>query len=300
MYDLNDAEPQRGGLIDPCFAKIVGVLRPGGADGPAPCDRGLLKASKSGTDVLMLDWEFTVAEGPNARRKFWQTMVVAGGEVDEKGQSKGWNITKSQLRAMIDSALALNPKDESESARQRRRLQGFAPLSGIGFIAKIGVKKNKDGQYPDQNVLSHIVTPDEKEWQPVMNGQEVPVGGAAAANKAAPSWDQNAWGGQPATAPTAPAAQQPAWPAQAQASGWPPAAVAPVPPPATTQQPAWTGQAPAPAWPPAATPAAPPPPVQQQPAWPVPQPAGWQPAAAAPAVAPAAGAMPGPDWINGR
>ena len=30
--------------------------RPGGVDGPAPTDRGLLKASKSGTDVLMLDW----------------------------------------------------------------------------------------------------------------------------------------------------------------------------------------------------------------------------------------------------
>ena len=87
MYDLNDAEPQRSGLIDPCFAKIVGVLRPGGVDGPAPTDRGLLKPSKSSTDVLMLDWEFTVAEGPNARRKFWQTMVVAGGEVDEKNQS---------------------------------------------------------------------------------------------------------------------------------------------------------------------------------------------------------------------
>ncbi|CAK0773841.1 hypothetical protein WCLP8_5090002 [uncultured Gammaproteobacteria bacterium] len=43
--DLNDAEPQRGALIDPCFAKIVGVLRPGGIDGPAPADRGLLKAS---------------------------------------------------------------------------------------------------------------------------------------------------------------------------------------------------------------------------------------------------------------
>ena len=28
-------------------------------------------------------------------------MVVAGGEVDEKGQSKGWNITKSQLRATL-------------------------------------------------------------------------------------------------------------------------------------------------------------------------------------------------------
>ena len=83
MYDLNDAEPQRGGLIDPCFAKIIGTLRPGGINGPAPGDQGLLKASKqTGSDVRMLDWEFTVVEGPNARRKFWQTMVVSGGEVD--------------------------------------------------------------------------------------------------------------------------------------------------------------------------------------------------------------------------
>ena len=25
MYDLNDAEPQRGGLIDPCYAKVSGA-----------------------------------------------------------------------------------------------------------------------------------------------------------------------------------------------------------------------------------------------------------------------------------
>ncbi len=47
----------------------------------------------------------------------------------------------------------------------------FAPLNGISYIAKIGVKKDKDGKYPDQNVLTHIVTPDEKEWQMVMSGQ---------------------------------------------------------------------------------------------------------------------------------
>ena len=285
MYDLNDAEPQRGGLIDPCFAKIVGVLRPGGVDGPAPTDRGLLKPSKSSTDVLMLDWEFTVAEGPNARRKFWQTMVVAGGEVDEKGQSKGWNITKSQLRAMVDSALGLNPKDESETARQRRMLRGFADLNGIGFVARIGVKKDKDGKYPDQNILAHVVTPDEKEWQMVMSGQEVPVGGAAPAKTQ--GWGQPAWGGPPAAGPAAPAQQ---WGAP------PPAAPSPVAAP----QPGWPAQAtvapqaPAPGWPPAATAPAP--------AAPMPQPAGWPPAAApaVPAVAPAApGAMPGPAWLNG-
>ena len=261
MYDLNDAEPQRGGLIDPGFAKIVGVLRPGGVDGPAPTDRGLLKASKSGSDVLMLDWEFTVAEGPNARRKFWQTMVVAGGEVDEKNQSKGWNITKSQLRAMVDSALGLNPKDESEAARQRRTLRGFADLNGIGFVAKIGVKKDKEGKYPDQNVLAHVVTPDEKEWQMVMSGQDVPVGGATAAKPQ--GWGQPAWGGAPASPPAAAPAAQP----QQSLWGASPPATAPAPAPS--------------------------------PGWSAPQP-GWPPAAGAPAAAPAApGAMPGPAWING-
>jgi len=229
--DLNDAEPQRGALIESSFAKIVGVLRPGGINGSALADRGLLKASKSGNDVMMLDWEFTIAEGRNARRKFWQTMVVSGGEVDDKGQSKGWNITKSQLRAMIDSSLGLNPKDESDVARQRRVIQSLYQLSGISFIAKIGIKRDKDGKYSDQNILSHVVTPDEKEWQLVMNGQDVPVSGAATTGQA-PVWSgapsaastpqpQPQWGTTPQPAAAA------AWPQQpAQASAMPPVAAA--------------------------------------------------------------------------
>lgn len=281
MYDFNDAEPQRGNLIDPCFAKIVGVLRPGGVDGPAPSDRGLLKASKSSADVLMLDWEFTVAEGRNARRKFWQTMVVAGGEVDDKGQSKGWNITKSALRAMIDSALGLNPKDESDTARQRRVLQGFAQLSGITFVARIGVKKDKDNKYPDQNLLAHVVTPDEKEWQLVMSGQEVSVSaaGTGAAPAQTPAWGQQPAWGAPAAAPAP--QPQPQWGAPTQ-----PAA----PAPQAAPQPAWPQQ-------PAAAPV---PPQAPAPAWPAPQPAGWPPAGT---VAPAAPAAPaagsGPAWLNG-
>lgn len=47
-------------------------------------DAGLLKASQS-SDAKMLDCEFTVVDGPHARRKFWQSFTVAGGKVDEKG-----------------------------------------------------------------------------------------------------------------------------------------------------------------------------------------------------------------------
>ena len=116
MYDLNDAQPQMapiGELIpDGTFAKVKLTIRPGGLNGSTAMDAGLLKASQS-SDAKMLDCEFTVIEGQYARRKFWQNFTVAGGKLDEKGQSKGWNISKSTFRAMVDSALGLDPKDEA-------------------------------------------------------------------------------------------------------------------------------------------------------------------------------------------
>ena len=90
--------------------------------------------------MLMLDAEFTVTEGPHIRRKFWQTLTVSGGKVDENGVSIGARITKSTLRAMIDSALGLDPEDMSEATKAKRILRGFADLSGITFVAKIKVE----------------------------------------------------------------------------------------------------------------------------------------------------------------
>jgi hypothetical protein len=92
MYDLNDVEPHHGSELIPdgTFAKVAMTIRPGGVDGQGELDKGLLKASNTpGSDVLSLDCEFTVMEGPHARRKFWQLFTVAGGKVDEKGASIG-------------------------------------------------------------------------------------------------------------------------------------------------------------------------------------------------------------------
>ena len=119
-YDLNDAQPQMapiGELIpDGTVAKVRLTIRPGGVNGATPADAGLLKASQS-SDARMLDCEFTVVDGPHARRKFWQSFTVAGGKLDEKGQSIGWKISKSTFRAIVDSALGLDPKDESPAAK---------------------------------------------------------------------------------------------------------------------------------------------------------------------------------------
>jgi hypothetical protein len=109
MLDMNDAELPRNTdiLPDGSFVKISMQIRRGGLDGLGEADRGLLKGAKSpSSDVRMLDCEFTITDGPLARRKFWQTFTVMGGKLDDNGVSIGWKISKGMFRAMIDSALA--------------------------------------------------------------------------------------------------------------------------------------------------------------------------------------------------
>ncbi|MFN3347390.1 hypothetical protein [Pseudorhodoplanes sp.] len=217
-FDMNDAEPQKSGELIPdgTFAKTTMTIRPGGIDGEGEIDRGLLRASKDPTsDVRMLDCEFTVVEGPHAKRKFWQMFTVQGGKVDESGVSIAWKISKSTFRAMIDSALGLDPQDMSEAAKQKRILRGLADLNGITFVAKIKVEASEDPRYGDQNRLDRVVLPTEKEWKLVMDGNDVPASPSrsrsATQKSAQPAWSgaapQSGQLGQsrPAQASTAPA-----------------------------------------------------------------------------------------------
>jgi hypothetical protein len=208
MYDLNDAQPQLppvGELIpDGTFAKVKMTIRPGGVNGPTPIDAGLLKASQS-SDAKMLDCEFTVVAGAYVRRKFWQNFTVSGGKLDDKGQSKGWNISKSAFRAMIDSALGVDPKDESTTARQKRVIQGLKQLDGIVFAARIMIEPASNPQYKDANKLANVVLPGDPQYAAVMRGETVqpdPVNAkprkAQDAAHSAPAW------AAPSAAPTAP------------------------------------------------------------------------------------------------
>lgn len=210
-FDMNDAEPQKTGdlIPDGSFARIAMTLRPGNADGQSEIDKGLLKASNSpGSDVLMLDAEFTVIEGPHVRRKFWQMFTVSGGKVDENGVSIGWKISKSTFRAMIDSALGLDPDDMSEAAKAKRILRGLADFEGVTFVARIKIEPSSNPQYNDSNKLDRVVLPNEVEWRKIMDGETVPATPAnrsRPAQKAQPSVSvasaAPAWGSTPAPAP---------------------------------------------------------------------------------------------------
>jgi len=236
-YDMNDAELPRGSdlIPDGSFVKVIMQLRKGGLDGQGEADRGLLKGTKTpGSDVKMLDCEFTVTVGPHIRRKFWQTFTVSGGKLDEQGVSIGWKISKGVFRAMIDSALGLDPQDMSEPAKAKRMLRGLSDLQDITFAAKVRVEPANDPRYSDSNRLDRVVLPGEPEYAKVMAGEAVP---AAPSNRparppAAAPGTPPAWQSPPATPPAAPAAPA--------ARLWERPAAAPTAPPApATDGPSW-------------------------------------------------------------
>lgn len=229
-FDMNDAEPQGGGdlIPDGTFAKITMTVRRGGSDGDTEIDRGLLKASNApGSDVKSLDCEFTVVEGPYARRKFWQMFTVRGGKLDDNGVSIGWKISKSTFRAMIDSALGLDPKDMSEATKTKRVLRGLADLSGVTFVGCVSVEPSTNPRYGDSNKLARVVVPTEPEWRRVLDGEVVPpvpssrprAKSAPAASVATPAWN-----------PTPAPAAAPVWNSPAATPAKAPEIVAAAPP----------------------------------------------------------------------
>jgi hypothetical protein len=208
--DFNDADNQRSGDLIPngTMCKLIMSIRPGGE----PSSGGWLTPSKD-TDALYINAEFTVSDGPFARRKLWQNLVMSGGKVNDKGESIAANISRATLRAILESARGILPTDMSEAAQAKRRVRGFEEFDGMEFVAKIGVEKGKDG-YQDKNRIAAVTTPDKKEYQQVMSGVYAPAPAAApAGGTSAPAWAGGGSGAPAAVAPQnqAPKSPVPAW-----------------------------------------------------------------------------------------
>lgn len=200
-YDFNNAETQRTGdlIPDGTVATVHMTVRPGNAG-----EGGWLKRSKTG-DSEALDCEFTVVDGPFAKRKFWTLFTVEG---TTEGQKKAGEISAARLRAILESVHGVRPDDETPAAAVKRRVNSWGDFDGLRFVAKIGVEKAKEGSgFKDKNQLAAVITPDRKDWLKVeqVKAPGIAAGlapgqttiGAAAANVAAkageaakPSWAQ--------------------------------------------------------------------------------------------------------------
>lgn len=196
--DYNDAQQNPNLIPKGTFAKVRLSIRPGGFDDAGQGWTGGY-ATRGGTGAVYLNGEFTVLEGPYARRKIF-TLI---GLHSPKGPD--WaNMGRSLIRGMLNSARGISDKDTSPQAQAARRIAGFADLDGLEFVARVDVGTDTNGE--PKNEIRGAVTPDHKGYaQAIGHAAAAPTYVPATAAPAAPH------GAFPAAPPLAASDQRPAW-----------------------------------------------------------------------------------------
>ena len=203
--DYNDAQSNPNLIPKGTLAKVRLTIRPGGFDDPSQSWTGGY-ATRSSTGAVYLNGEFTVLEGPYAKRKIF-TLI---GLYSPKGPE--WaGMGRSFLRGMLNSARGISDKDVSPQAQAARRIGGFADLDGLEFVAKIEHGTDAGGE--TKNEIRMAVTPDHRDYAQAMGRTAAPAGYAS------PAYAPPAQGYAPpahTAPPAAPAMHQGAFPASAQ------------------------------------------------------------------------------------
>lgn len=220
MLDFNGEERGNFDLIPAnTLCKVAMVLRPAkpGAEGKAH----LLTQSQS-SDLQFLDVEFTVLYGPFANRKIWQNIMVDANDNAQltDGQKKSIRAGRGMIMSILESARKIDPKDEtSPQARAGRQIADWHDLNGLEFACKVGVEKDKTGQFGDKNKVGLVITNNKAEYSAIMAGHAVESAGsstpawgraadsATSAQPNAPAWANS----QPAAPAAKPANNAPAW-----------------------------------------------------------------------------------------
>jgi hypothetical protein len=195
--DFNDAEAQLGGFDLIPRGAIVPVrmtIKPGGFDDATQGWSGGYASESFETGSVYLSCEFVVTAGPFAKRKMWSNI----GLHSRKGPAWG-QMGRSFIRAALNSARGILPQDNSPQATSARRINSFADLDGIEFIARVDIEK--DGKGEDRNVVKIAIEPDHKDYAAMRSGNsgttmQAPASPAAPMRSAQPpvagkpSWAQ--------------------------------------------------------------------------------------------------------------
>jgi len=190
--DFNDAAPQQSGSFGPI---------PEGTVAPVRLTFKEPAIKKTATGATGLDLEYVITAGPFAKRKVWAWMGIAGN--GSEGHNTMVSITKSFVRAALESAFGIDPADASPEARAARAISDWDDLDGLEFLARFRVEEGKD--YTDQrsgevkpgkpkNTLQ-AVTPDDPDYEGYKPAKRKAAGAVsgpakagAASSEARPSW----------------------------------------------------------------------------------------------------------------
>jgi len=207
--DFNDARPVNNVIPKGTLVKVRMTIRPGGFDDAAQGWTGGY-ATRGTTGSVYLNAEYTVLDGPYARRKIFSLI----GLYSPKGPDWG-NMGRALIRGILNSARGLSDKDKSPEAQNARRIGSFADLDGVEFVARIDVGADTNGD--EKNEVRAAVTRDHKDYAAVMGGGPTAASGYAPTPVYAPAMaPQTTF----APAPAAPATPAPATPSSVVRPTW--------------------------------------------------------------------------------
>lgn len=183
---LNHALPMPGIIPHGTIAKVRLVIRRGGYNN---AQRGWTGgyATLGREGAVYLNGEFTVLEGPYARRRIYSRIGLYS------PRKPRWaDAGRAFMRDMLNSAYGLSSRDTSPQAMAARRIAGFADLNGREFVAQIDVGKNASGE--DRNEIRVAVTPDHESYAEVMRREAAstarsqPTSTLSLSSDSDPSW----------------------------------------------------------------------------------------------------------------
>ncbi|RDD34378.1 hypothetical protein Wcon_01547 [Wolbachia endosymbiont of Cylisticus convexus] len=158
LTDFNTAKSQSNLIPKGTTVKVKMAIKPGGYE------NWFTKSYATGS--IYLNAEFTVTEGPYAKRKIFQVIGIKSGKAE--GEEDIWGKSgRSMLRSILESARNIHPHDTSEKAVVARKINSIADLNGLEFMAKVGIEA--DNRYGDRNRIDTIITPNETQkddWIP--------------------------------------------------------------------------------------------------------------------------------------
>ena len=168
MLDLNNVSYSDDGPRDfeliPDGTVVRAVIKLSGGAHELPEFGGgtYFKSSQSGAKWMPI--ELTIVGGPYDKRKVWQNIFVDGAKTDQNGFSIAKRIGLETIKKMVDSHFALDMKDDSpEAAQKRGSINGVHMLNGMQICFKIGIEKGSNG-YADKNKIKTILTPGSQEF----------------------------------------------------------------------------------------------------------------------------------------
>jgi hypothetical protein len=130
---------------------------------------------KAGSGYEYLDFEFTVVSPKFKERKIWQNYMLAYTKAETEKSKMAISMSMRALRAMVEAARHISPKDTSPEATKARIIGGFADLNAMLFPVVVGCEwglPNDTGRRYLNNTIKRIVTPDDERFDKVFEDPE--------------------------------------------------------------------------------------------------------------------------------